>query len=567
MDVHGVEQVNVAALGGADNITVNDLSKTDVTAVNIDLSESLAQPDSVTVHGTSGNDKIGISASERGITVAGLHTLVSVSGSDAASGDQLIVDADAGNDTVTGGAGLKPLTNLTIEGGAGNDTITGGDGNDMLIGGDGNDVIIGGKGNDTALMGAGDDTFVWNPGDGSDIVEGQTGHDTLQFNGANVNENMDLSANGDHLRLTRDVGNVVMDVHGVEQVNVAALGGADNITVNDLSGTDVTAVNIDLSESPSQPDSVIINGTAANDAIFVTGNSHTATVTGLAARVRITNTDALDSLFINGLAGNDLINASGLQAGVIALTENGGDGNDMLIGSQGADLIIGGKGSDTALMGAGDDTFVWNPGDGSDVVEGQSGHDTLQFNGANADENMDLSANGNRLRLTRDVGNVVMDVHGVERVNVAALGGADNITVNDLSGTDVTEVNIDLSESTSQADTVVVNGTAGDDVITASGSAGSVDVAGLAATVHIRGADASVDRLVVNAGSGNDVVSATGLAADAIRFEANGGDGNDILIGGKGDDILTGGAGDDILIGGPGNDILDGGLGSNILFQ
>ena len=47
-----------------------------------------------------------------------------------------------------------------------------------------------------ALLGAGDDTFVWNPGDGSDTVEGQAGTDTLQFNGANINENINISANG-----------------------------------------------------------------------------------------------------------------------------------------------------------------------------------------------------------------------------------------------------------------------------------------------------------------------------------------------------------------------------------
>ena len=70
-------------------------------------------------------------------------------------------------------------------------------------------------------MGAGDDTFVWNPGDGSDTVEGQAGTDTLQFNGANVNENIDLSANGSRVRFSRDVGNITMDLNGVENVNVA----------------------------------------------------------------------------------------------------------------------------------------------------------------------------------------------------------------------------------------------------------------------------------------------------------------------------------------------------------
>src|SRR2546430_11642903 len=96
------------------------------------------------------------------------------------------------------------------------------------------------------------------------------------------------------------------------------------------------------------------------------------------------------------------------------------------------------------LGGAGDDVFTWDPGDGSDIIEGQGGHDTMEFDGANIAERFDLSANGNRLLFTRDIGNIVMDVNGVEQVNLNALGGADTVTVNDLTGTDVTRVNIDL---------------------------------------------------------------------------------------------------------------------------
>src|SRR5205823_9347185 len=119
-------------------------------------------------------------------------------------------------------------------------------GADLLLGGDGNDTVTGGPGNDVALLGNGNDTFIWNPGDGSDTVEGQAGTDTLLFNGANVNENIDISANGGRLRLFRDVGNVVMDLNGVEHIQLNTVGGADTITVNDLSGTDVTQVAIDL---------------------------------------------------------------------------------------------------------------------------------------------------------------------------------------------------------------------------------------------------------------------------------------------------------------------------------
>ena len=67
------------------------------------------------------------------------------------------------------------------------------------------------------------------------------------FNGANIGENIDISANGARVRLFRDVGNVTMDLNGVEHIQFNALGGADTITVNDLTGTDVTQVAIDLS--------------------------------------------------------------------------------------------------------------------------------------------------------------------------------------------------------------------------------------------------------------------------------------------------------------------------------
>ena len=51
-----------------------------------------------------------------------------------------------------------------------------------------------------------------------------------------------------------------------------------------------------------------------------------------------------------------------------------------------------------------------------------------------------------------------------------------------------------------------------------------------------------------------------------MLFTANGGDGNDILIGSPGNDTLSGGAGDDILIGNGGQDVLDGGTGNNNVF-
>ena len=584
MDLNGMEQLNIVALGGADNILVDNLAGTDVKQVAIDLSGTPGtgtgdgQADSVTVNGTAGKDTVQVSGTGTSVSVSGLAAAVSIIGSEGAN-DRLLVSTLAGDDIINASGLAAGVTQLTIDGGAGNDTITGSDGNDMLLGGDGNDLVTGGRGSDTALLGSGNDTFVWNPGDGSDIVEGQDGTDTLVFNGANVDERMELSANGTRARLSRDVGNVVMDLNSVEHIQIHALGGADTITVDDLTGTGVTQVAIDLAATAggtagdAAADTVVLNGTAGNDKISIASSGSSIVVNGLAAQVTIAGAEgANDSLVINGLGGDDVIDASKLRAGQVNLTINGGDGNDQIIGSAGNDTVIGGRGSDTALLGAGDDTFVWNPGDGSDVVEGQSGNDTLQFNGANVNENMELSANGSRARLFRDVGNVTMDLNSVERVNLVALGGADTITVDDLTGTAVKQVNVDLSATPGsgtgdgQADTVVINGTNGNDVITLTETNGVLTVSGLPETVTITGFDPTLDRIVINGLGGDDVINASGLPANVL-FTANGGDGNDLLLGGQGNDTLSGGAGDDILIGGGGQDILDGGTGGNVVLQ
>jgi RTX calcium-binding nonapeptide repeat (4 copies) len=241
---------------------------------------------------------------------------------DGLTGDDL-VRIDESNGTFT------DSIPTTIDGGTGNDTIAGGSGSELLVGGDGNDVIDGNKGNDIALLVSGDDLFIWDPGDGSDVVEGQQDTDTMRFNGAPAAEQFTLSANGSRLKPFRDVGNVTMDTAGVEQVDLNALGGADLVTANDLSGTDVGSVNVDLAASlggttgDGQLDRVVVNGTAGDDAIDVSGDSGEVKVGGLAQLVRIFHHEATDHLEINTLAGNDTVDSAGLAAGPIQLFVDG----------------------------------------------------------------------------------------------------------------------------------------------------------------------------------------------------------------------------------------------------
>ena len=91
-----------------------------------------------------------------------------------------------------------------------------------------------------------------------------------------------------------------------------------------------------------------------------------------------------------------------------------------------------------------------------------------------------------------------------------------------------------------------------------------ITVSGLAATVTISGFEAT-DQLVINGLGGDDVITASGLIG--IHLTADGGDGNDVLIGGADSATLLGGLGDDVLIGGSAADVLDGGPGDNVVIQ
>ncbi|WP_395673846.1 hypothetical protein [Inquilinus sp.] len=458
--------------------------------------------------------------------------------------------------------------------------INGSDGNDLnLLGTDdadtinakgGNDVVTGKKGDDTAFLGAGNDTFVWFPGDGSDTIDGEAGTDTLDFVGAGADENIQIFANAaGKATFFRDIATVTMTLDNVETILFEALGGSDLVTINNLAGTDVKKVAVDLALArggtvgDGVEDTVVVNGAAAaaNDVITLTqtgtGAAATVVVSGLAAQTTISHFDAGDHLLVNGLGGDDRIDARLLPQSMI-LVLDGGAGNDRLIGSAGADLLLGGagndivvgaRGDDTAFLGAGDDTFFWAPGEGSDTVEGGAGTDDLSFLGAGAAETVDVLANFGRATFFRDIASINMDLNDVERIQFTALGGADTVRVHDLTGTEVTRVGIDLAGTTPGAgdgavDSVSVEGTAGLDKISLSSSPGAIGIGGLQATVVVQNSEAG-DLLTIDAGAGDDVINAAAVAAGRISLTLSGGAGNDKLVGSAGTDIFIGGAGAD----------------------
>ena len=222
----------------------------------------------------------------------------------------------------------------TIAGGGGDDSLNGGlgagSGAETFKAGDGADTVFGGRGNDSASLGGGSDSFRWDPGDGNDVIDGQDGGDTMLFNGAAANENVTMTANGGRLTFLRSVGaaTVTMDTDDVETVDFNALGGIDNVTVNDLTGTDVTQTNIDVagtlggSAGDGAVDNVLVKGTDGDDTIKIDGSGSGADVTGLATAVSIKDAEPTDGLSVDTLAGTDNVLADGID-GVLQVLVDG----------------------------------------------------------------------------------------------------------------------------------------------------------------------------------------------------------------------------------------------------
>ena len=459
----------------------------------------------LTVRGDAADNVITISRNAAG-TILVNGGAIAVAGGTPTVGNttRISVFGLAGNDVVALEESNGALPHAELSGGDGNDTITGGAAADLIFGQGGNDTLLGKGGTDQLFGGSGNDTTTG--GDGDDQIFGQ--------------------------------------------------GGADRMIWNPGDDTD-------LNEGGTDTDTVEVNGGNGAEQFATTANG---------ARVRFDRVNPApfsidvgtsENLVLNANGGDDTVNATGNLAALIKITTDGGTGNDTLLGSNGADVLLGGdgndvvdgnQGNDVALIGAGDDTFQWDPGDGSDVVEGQAGNDTMVFNGSGASENIDISANGGRVRLFRNVANVTMDVDDVEAFDVNALGGADTVELADIDGTGLARVGANLAAvdggADQQADNVVVNATQGADVVVLNGRTGSADVIGLAARISVTGAAPGSDRITVNALAGDDVIDASGVPADSALLTFSGGAGDDVLLGGPGTDALDGGDGDDIEIDG-----------------
>ena len=430
----------------------------------------------------------------------GADTLNGGAGSDSVSGaggnDLVTWKAGDGNDVIDGGLGLDTFR---LDGSDGDETfvvseravqrlgpfigdqlfieniekieVRAGDGNDRLAAsnvddkilvvdmGAGNDTVVGSRGADTISGGSGDDLIRWAVHAGSDTDIGGNGVDTLDFDAAILDGSgpsgrdvLTLAAQGDHARLSYDVDGTTQDLDEIERVSIAPREGSDFVIIQDLSGTDVKEVVVELGIAPPlnpsatvidfEPDAVEVFGKAAGgnhiDVVFEAGAG--IAVIGLSAKVLILHADAdssvRDALFLFGGTGADTISAATLGSG-LRTTFDGGAGADSLAGGGGSDLLVGRDGSDTRSGGVGDDTFFFFAGEtGSDRVLDFSPHPLPVAT------NLDLSLHGDTIFLGGYADTSLADLLNRQHIFQS---GAD-VVITDGVHTIVTLANISLSD-------------------------------------------------------------------------------------------------------------------------
>jgi Ca2+-binding RTX toxin-like protein len=449
------DSVSAATLGGDDQIGTG-AGIPDSTPINVDGG---AGADTARYVGTAGADTISILANGPEATTIG-STGPRL---DVLAVESLIALGLAGDDSVSAVGNLAALTSITMDGGPGDDTLRGGNGADRLLGGDGFDDVDGNQGADTALLGRGHDRFQWDPGDGNDTVEGQSGEDRLDFNGSAIGELIEVSANGERVRLTRNIASIVMDLDDVEEIASHSFGGTDSIVVNPLTGTSVDKVVADLGAfgggGDGQVDSVTARGTDGPDRVTLSSPGGFPIVSGLGAELVVDGAEPTDDVIVATLAGDDTV-TSGRE-----------------------------------VFGP-----IYN-------VDGGEGADLARYNGTELADELAVAANGAEATTFSAPGSR-LDTFAVESLVVLGLAGQDSISaVGNLAA--LTTLTLDGGE-----DGDVIRGGNGADLLLGGGGDDSVD--------GNQGVDQALlgsgsDRFQWDPGDGNDTVDGQS-GADAIDF-------------------------------------------------
>jgi Ca2+-binding RTX toxin-like protein len=413
--------------------------------------------------------------------------------------------------TVNGGGANDVITTSgardTLNGGGGDDILNAGGNHDVLNGGAGRDSMYGGEGNDRIVVAAAD--FV-----AGEIYDGGTGSDELQL-----------------------FGNV--DISSATLISIETLGIGYNQSVS-LTGAQLQSITKVWTPGYSgyltQQLNLTTGGAIAYSGsgdvlVFTLSNAATAfDASGIVAALAVT---------VNGGTGNDVITGSRFDDSL-----NGGGGNDELIGGLGRDTLTGGAGDDSYYLEDSADRVIEAFGEGSDTIYSSA---TVSSTNSFNVETIHLLGTG-AIGATGD--NYANSIHGNDAANVLYGRGGNDI----LDG----GAGADQMTGGTGDDVYYVDDLG--DVVTELAGEGIDEVRTTIATLS---PIAHVERLVyigsqsaLFTGDSSDNGFTGAAANDIFRLEAGG---DDIASGGAGNDGFYLGAAfgaGDLVDGGDGNDQL-----------
>ena len=452
--------------GGGDSDTISAPNLANTFVVNADNGGTLANAtgtlgfaDVENLEGNSGVDSFTVNA---GFTLGGSVT------------------AGAGADVVTLEAGAEVTGNVSLDGNDDTMTLNGG----SLVGG----TVTGGTGNETfTLTGA---------GTVSATIDGEAGTDQFDL-AAGVMVNGALTGGADVDILTTDGSAATTFV--IDQADSGTLsnrGGARFSTIEDIQAGDGVADSFRFETGGSLDQATLDGGTGAGDSLVGTTAADQFLVDGTnsgSATIGGGTTSFVEVESLNARRGDDTFTftTTGLLAGAL----DGGDDNDLLIGSNSGDVfLVSTPNAGSLFAGPGQTNPRTQAGFTSiENLTGGTGDDEFIVN-ADLDGNVDGGAGNNTL---------VLDV-----VNASIGGTVSNVSV-----------------------TPIISGTAGDDVIIVRRNGSNqieIDLNSVVRTLFVPATQVDVNLVVdVSATAGSDLLiidySAGSLPID-VTYTGNGTD-------------------------------------------
>ncbi|MDN3639935.1 calcium-binding protein [Simiduia curdlanivorans] len=490
--------------GGAGNDSLNGQAGDDIFYLSVDRSDTGDLLDSGfdRYEGGEGFDKLIGTDEDDVFQISSFYGKYHVEVIDGGIGSNSIQGSSANN--VLDFSSTELINIDMIDAGAGNDTLTGSSGNDVLVGGLGSDTVIGGPGDDLFPITFEDTGFDrYQGGEGVDkvigtdesdviniavfsginrvdIVDGGLGENSIQ--GSDSNNSLDFSAT-QLLNIAHINGGGGNDhIIGSAEADVI-LGGLGSDTLLGGEGDDlflITQGDAGFDRYNGGAGSDTIRGTDADDIFYIkdfSGEYSVETIDGGAGDNRI-----------EAGAGNDVIDFSNASL-VNILSIDGKAGNDTIKGSHNNDLIIGGIGSDNLYGMGGDDTFritendsgydTYTGGDGFDQILGTDQDDVLRINTFTGDRRVELidGVSGSDI-IVGTTGNNILDFSETSLLNIALIdGNSGNDNVIGSAGNDVLRGGLgnDFLRGGPGSDTYLFTSGDGADTLSEQGNVGDVD--------------------------------------------------------------------------------------------